>query len=54
MFVWARRFALKDRVASHRPRILVKAVTIACVAKEVLTEQYGHLNKKEKDKDKSS
>lgn len=34
-----------DRVASQRPRILVKVVTIACVSKEVLVEQYGPLNK---------
>lgn len=39
-----------DHVASQRPRILVKAITIACVSKEVLAEQYGPLNKKDKGK----
>lgn len=39
-----------DRAASQRPRILVKALTSACVSNEVLGEQSGPLNKKDKVK----
>lgn len=49
-FILALRCTLMDHVASQRPRILVKAITIACVSKEVLAEQYGPLNKKDKGK----
>ena len=53
-FVWALRFALKDRVASQRPKTLAEAVAIACVAEDVLAEQYGPMNKKDKDKNKNN
>lgn len=49
-FVWTLRLLVKDHFASQRLRILVEAVTIACVAKEVLAEQYRLLNKKDKSK----
>lgn len=35
-------------MVSQRPRTLAEAVAIACVAEEVLAEQYGPLNKKER------
>lgn len=39
-----------DRVVSQRPRTLAEVVAIACVAEDVLSEQYGLMSKKDKAK----
>ena len=49
-FLWGLRFALKDRVVNQRPQTLAQTVEIACLSEEVLNEQYGALQKKDKGK----
>ena len=49
-FLWGLRFALKDRVVNQRPQTLAQAVEIACLSEEVLNEQFGSLQKKDKGK----
>ena len=53
-FVWGLRFTLKDRVVNQRPQTLANAVAIACLSEEVLDEQYGPLQKKEKNKNQNN
>ena len=49
-FLWGLRFGLKDRVVNQRPHTLTQAVEIACLSEEVLNEQFGPLQKKDKGK----
>ena len=49
-FLWGLRFALKDRVVNQRPQTLAQAVEIACLSEEVLNEQFGSLQRKDKGK----
>ena len=53
-FLWGLRFTLKDRVISQRPQTLAQAVEIACLAEEVLNEQFRPLQKKGKCNDPKS
>lgn len=48
--IWTFSFVVNEYIASQRPRILAKTVTIACVAKEILAEQNRPLEKKDKSK----
>lgn len=49
-FVWGLRLALKEKVARHKLGTLAEAVAIGFVFEEVLADQYGAYNKKEKNK----
>ena len=49
-FLWGLRFALKDRVVNQRPQTLAQTVEIACLTEEVLNEQFGSLQRKDKGK----
>lgn len=44
MFVWGRKFSLKDRVANQWPKTLAESVTIVAVSDEVV-EKYGPYGK---------